>query len=368
MKSAKHVISVQRVSNRPPDETWVRDKLKHLANRALASERGNVWTVRWNGVSLSSEDGRQTLSADMMLTLKAKRERHPDAVANEFGKIAEIVADAGRRFGFIVAKIDGEPTADLAKANAPETYAEVVIPPTWRDNFEHIYERDDQIDIVLSAIKAGQQSDFQNRFHVLLHGEPACGKSEIARTIRKIVGDAGVIEYDATATTQAGAIKDIAERDELPRILIVEEIEKTSEDSLRWMLGVLDQRAEIRKVNFRTSIVREARMLCIATANDYALFQRVMSGALASRFAHHVYCPVPSIEVLRRILIREVSKVDGARESWVEPALAYAVRRGITDPRKVTAICLSGGDELLDGSYQRKLDKTSGADSRDKAR
>ena len=176
-------------------------------------------------------------------------------------------------------------------------------------------------------------------------------------------GDEAVLEYDATSTTQAGAIKDLANREVIPQLLIVEEIEKTDENSLRWLLSVLDHRAEIRKTNYRESVQREVKLLCIATVNDFALFQKLMYGALASRFAHKIYCPRPDEAILTKILTREIERVEGGRLEWIKPAIKYALAHDMNDPRQVTAICLSGGDQLLDGSYQEMLRSCAGPES-----
>jgi len=82
-----------------------------------------------------------------------------------------------------------------------------------------------------------------------------------------------------------------------------------------------------------------------------------MSGALASRFSHQLYCPRPDRGLLEKILQREVSGVDG-NEGWIVPTLDYLDRHGITDPRKAMAICLTGRDRLLTGEFQDQMDKT----------
>lgn len=181
-----------------------------------------------------------------------------------------------------------------------------------------------------------------------------CGKSETLKGFMSAFGDAAVIQYDATAMTQAGVIKDLNERDELPRILIVEEIEKTNEESLRWLLGVMDIRAEIRKTNYRENIQKETKLLTLATVNNYALFKRIMSGALASRFSHHIYFPRPNRDLLERILTREIERT-GGKKTWIKPVLEYAEEFKLHDPRKLIAICLCGRDDLLSGRYQEKL-------------
>lgn len=190
-----------------------------------------------------------------------------------------------------------------------------------------------------------------------------CGKTDLLGCLQNIFGEAAILKYDATATTEAGAIKDLDNRLEIPRIGVIEELEKVDEKSMRWLLGVLDHRAEIRKVNFRQSINRSTKMVWFATVNDYPLFKKALYGAVASRFANHVYCPPPDLAVLKRILHREVEEVDG-KMAWADKALEFAAKWKITDPRKVTSICLCGGDDLLKGHYQKMLEATMATKAR----
>ena len=93
-------------------------------------------------------------------------------------------------------------------------------------------------------------------------------------------------------------------------------------------------------------------MLVLATVNDIALFEKVMSGALASRFPNKIYCPRPDRTVMGKILQREVQKVHG-REEWIEPTLKFGLdEMHWDDPRKLIPICLQGKNDLLTGKYQ----------------
>jgi MoxR-like ATPase len=166
------------------------------------------------------------------------------------------------------------------------------------------------------------------------------------------------MEYDATATTAAGAIKDLAEREILPRVLVVEEIEKADEKALAFLLALCDLRGEIRKTTARATIQRDTKVFVIATVNNVDLFEKVLAGALASRFANKIYFKRPSRDTLAMILDREVAKVDGD-EAWIKPTLDYCDDRDITDPRQVIALTLTGADMWLSGEYQTMLADTS---------
>jgi hypothetical protein len=237
-------------------------------------------------------------------------------------------------------------------------YAEIEIPEDFESEFAHLYGLNAHVARIRSAIEAGMMSGWANRYHVALEGPPGCGKSDICASLKRALGNDAVLEFDATATTAAGAIKELAEREILPRILLVEEIEKADEKSLAFLLAVCDLRGEIRKTTARATIQRDTKLLVIATVNDHELFGRLQAGALASRFANKIFFKRPTREQLRMILEREVAKVNGDEE-WIDPALDYCAEQEINDPRMVTALCLCGRDMLITGEYQQMLRETA---------
>lgn len=132
----------------------------------------------------------------------------------DLDNMIKVIGAAGQGPGWQISLIDGRVAVagEDRRLPGPVGYVPVEIPTNWRDAFSHIYERDAQIEIIMSAIEAGIKSDFYDRFHLALIGDPACGKTEVLRTIKTILGEEAVLEYDATATTQAGAIQDLDNR------------------------------------------------------------------------------------------------------------------------------------------------------------
>lgn len=351
----KYTQTIVRASAKKLDPDFLADDVRKIMDKAVTKGRQSKgWKVRaeynnWKPIKVGDA---LTYRVDLSLTCKPLRERKAELIENEFHEIRSIIDKTGKSLQWAsVASVAASPGREAE-------YADVKIEKNWANHFSHVYDRQDQIEIVLSAIRAGYESNWENRFHVVLHGPPACGKTEIMSCVKSMIGADGYMEYDATATTQAGAIKDLDERIELPRLMVVEELEKVDEGSLRWMLSVLDHRAEIRKTTYRGVIQRSTKLLCLATVNDYELFGKMMYGALASRFAHHVYCPRPSRKILQRILDREVQKEKGDAR-WIKPAIDFCEQHGITDPRKATAICLCGREKLLTGEYQKRLVRTA---------
>jgi hypothetical protein len=237
-------------------------------------------------------------------------------------------------------------------------YTEVSIPDDYEDKFSHLFGLDAHVARIKRAMEAGLLSDWQHRLHCALIGPPGCGKSDICRTIKSMLGEEAVLEFDATATTAAGAIKELAEREILPRVLIIEEIEKADEKALDFLLAALDLRAEIRKTTARATIQRDTKLFAIATVNNVDLFARLKAGALASRFSQKIFFKRPSRDQLEMILQREVAKVDGDF-AWIPPTLDYADEVDMTDPRAVISIAMCGRELLITGEYQEMLKETS---------
>jgi MoxR-like ATPase len=239
----------------------------------------------------------------------------------------------------------------------------------WLSNFTHLYGLEDYIAIIRSVLELAMMSDWKDRVNIALIGPPACGKTELCKAVKAAVGDEAVLEYDATSTTMAGAQESIGQMEELPRVLVLEEIEKAPEAALPWLLSVLDLRGEVRKKTVRSDIAKSVHMIGVCTVNDEAKFNSVASGALASRFSMPLYFQRPPREILWRILKREVDKIGGDIR-WIDAALDFAeeLQSGKSDnlyidPRKLIAICLTGRDRLLlpaehDRSFQAMYRRT----------
>lgn len=223
--------------------------------------------------------------------------------------------------------------------------------------FAGIYERDAHIRIITEAVRLAMRTNFRMRCHVLLYGPPACAKTEILKVFARVLAPHGVLSLDATATTKAGVERLLLDSATPPNFILAEEMEKKEEAAHQWLLSVMDQRGEISKINFNVGSVSKAvPALVIATVNDISLFERMLSGALASRFSHKLYCGRPDRTLLERILTREVQAIDGDQR-WVAPALDYCLDVERTDdPRRAIAVCLTGRERLLTGEFQRDLE------------
>jgi hypothetical protein len=370
-----HVVKLAKEAGRALDDNKSEIQIQSVMDAAKTAERlRRGWTIEF------SEDNRNRRfrsrgngTSGYVYTVEVRVACQPTKIrttlAMEFENIvatldqkAQLPANRWR-----VSEVDGTPyvAKEISRievdANENIGYAPFEIPADdeWVKAFDHLYGLDDYIQIIKRTLELAEMSNWEDRVNIALIGPPACGKSDICKSLKKLLGNDAVLEFDGTSTTQAGAQKDLSEREELPRVLLVEEIEKAPESSLSWLLSVLDLRGEVRKTTARGNVLKEVHMIGICTVNSQETFDKVAYGALASRFSLPLHFTRPPREILWKILNREVSRI-GGDDAWIEPALDFAEEIDTTDPRKIIAICLTGRDLLLTGEYQKMIRRTSG--------
>lgn len=285
----------------------------------------------------------------------------------------------GASFGgkpFVIETVDGEKweqSAESRKAGARGEvgsqivgYAPFHLPENYLQYFSHLFGLDSHIRRVAKTIQLAERTDFRKRVNTVLQGPPGCGKTEICRAFKMAVGDESVYEIDATAATKAGILEDLDNFAEMPRIIIIEEIEKAQGETLSFLLGIMDTRGEIRKTTARTKIHRDMKCLVIATVNNWKRFSELNYGALSSRFSNTIHFTRPDEDLLTEILKREIDDLEGNGNKgsgkkaygWIKPTLNWIKEVDNWDPRYVIAVCLTGGPDLLTDEYQTDLRAT----------
>lgn len=347
-----HKVTLERKAQRRSNPSITRRQIEDILERALASSRGKQFKLT---TKLPEEIVPVLVDDEWQYSLELEFEHigrgDPE---QQFGNVKDAIFKCAPSKGnwFLVGghALQGP---NIAVFDDNQAIAEVVV--ERGTHFDQLYGLDPQIDVLLSALRVAKDTNYTKRYHTVLYGKPGCGKSEILRGVKHMVGEEGCIEFDSTQTTAAGAIATLLDAAIIPPLLILEEIEKVPDAAFMWLLSALDGRAEIRKVNARGVFHRKVPFLCAATVNDLELFKSRHEGAMASRFPHQLYCPRPNEEILRRILQREIISIAG-KEEWIEPAIRYCMdNEKTTDPRRVIAVCLTGRDNLLSGKFQHDL-------------
>jgi hypothetical protein len=330
------------------------------------------WHAELTGINgmpfILSKDVPEVGQLTATTEIKVQRGREAPTMLEEFDQIilavtrqgAAVVQVGGRWKIDSINNIPFDEEADIVEKSEGEIgYAPIirVDQKEWDAEFyKDLFGLDAQTRLLKDALDAAMDSQFQHRFNVVLVGPPGCGKTEMCKIIKKLYGEAAVMEFDGTSTTAAGAQKRIAELAELPRIMIIEEIEKANAEALNYLLSMLDTRGEIRKTTARGNIDRDTKVLAIVTVNNWSKFKKIASGALHSRFATPIKFGRPSPQVMRMILEREIQKLIDAggqgNMGWIDPAIKFADEMGVKDPRRVIALCLNGKDRWFDGSFE----------------
>lgn len=369
----RKIVAERRVKKRLNPDV-MKAQLQQMASAAVAGQRGAGWTFVVPTKVLPPNDGDDFCYRQ---TVRFNTTSGRASVANKFPAICERFAKAGcagalkaapwrviEPSGFDniadAASQAAEEAADLKeKANEEKMVGEVNL--SQGRHFSHIYGRQAQINRMMGALRLGQRTEWQKRTNTVFDGEPGCGKTEIMKACASMLGkeDEAYMWVDATSTTKAGMLQRLMGGEFIPPVMFIEEIEKCEELALRWLLGVMDIRGQVRRLNYRTGPQCEnVKCVVIASANDVELLKRMMSGALYSRFQNKVWCPRPDRRIMEKILKREIKEIDGD-EKWIEPALLFGVDKwGMSDPRDLITICSCGGDDLLNGKYQRDYEDT----------
>lgn len=223
-----------------------------------------------------------------------------------------------------------------------------------------IYERDAHFRLINDVVQTHAVTGGELRSHILLYGRPGGAKTTILERLKPLYDDEQFERMkflDASSMSKAGFerwVMDQAESGLLPEILVLEEIEKVdNKDNLK-SLGSLMASGYIQRTNCGQAGYSKkvsAKFLVIATCNDEAALEEFRKGYLWDRFTERLHCPLPSREMMFRILLDKISRIPGGHGAWAAHAMKLADSMGVTTPRQIIGF-LAGRDRLMDGSYQ----------------
>lgn len=401
-------VTLHRKLSKQVNRDTIKQQIDYIAKRAVSGDRSQWSCKKFTVPAPKNHAGAWLYEVELKFERPSRKRIGIQNLPGKVAKLLEVVKESGANTKFnpspwYVVKHTSDVailnpvgiTSAPADPNAPMNVGDVVnfskaltlddieIPEVLINGtdeeieahpaFEGIYDRAAHIRVMFSSIKTMKDTKGMRRNHVILHGLPACAKSSLFMGMQKVLPVGSYLKLNANSTTRAG-IEEIflgkLKVTGVPPIIFNEELEKTLEAILTTWLSILDERAEVRKLNFRTSDQTEARVLCFATANDKLLFDRLMGGrpghpgAISSRFTKSLYVPRPSWNVMEKILLRDIKRY-GGKEDWAPKCIDIAKEMGTNDPRTVLSY-LDGGDRLMDGSYKADLLRIGELEKQDK--
>lgn len=336
---------------------------------------------------VTDEDTQQEMYRYLVkLRLVKARSNSETTLQKQFEHILRIVTGKAQAKGWTL--LSERPQAATATTTAP--ISEVVLPPrpefvvpelteaVFATYFSGVYEREAHIRTIHDGVKSYIDTLKRNksdprvsiaRSHVLLKGKPAGCKTTLFERFKvwyEANGDGKterVLFVDGPTMSKAGLENFLLERAEeqnLPEILVIEEIEKQDPNNLLTLVSLMGS-GYVSKLNARVGFRKEmANVLVWATCNEEEVIQKFRNGVLWSRFVQRRHCSRPSKELMHKILLDRVEKVNG-NPLWVERVMEFAFEivprvtgRPLDDPREIQGL-LDGRDRLLDGSYQRDI-------------
>jgi hypothetical protein len=374
---AIRTITIEKTSLNNLNEEKLKAQIQKVANRILASNRQESG---WSIVSPIKAPNPRRAGENLIYTYTFQIDKRGGTKATNDVKfkyiVEKIVGPACNLHKWVVKGYEANlPSIAPTPISRPMDEAPLVYRPlevVKRNDltinldrtgyFDHIFDREAAIEIMHSALATAVESDFQVRSASVIHGLPSSGKSTLVDAFAAMIGEENVYRIDCTCATQAGILTELMDAGTpIPyKLLILEEAEKVNPDQLRFLLAVMDQRAEIRVINSRVGYFH-ARWapLTFATVNNMEKFQKVMGGALASRFSNQIYTPAITEDGIKRAICGAIASINPDAR-WAEAAFTYCKQyEPNADIRRMSAIAACGRDRLLDGSYQRILRQTT---------
>jgi hypothetical protein len=252
--------------------------------------------------------------------------------------------------------------------NRPKFVLNNLTPDIYKEYFDGIYEREPHIRLIHASAKNACDTNFEERNHVLLYGEPAAAKTILFRRLKTWYEvDNPDIErvalINSVTLSKAGLETWLLEKASLmmlPEIIFFDEIEKFDMNNLSCLLGIMDEQATISRMNAKIGKVsQKANPLIWATCNDVNKLKAFNNGALFSRFVKQLPCLRPSRELMEQLLLKriEIRKQKGLNgdAKWARRIVQFCFdEMKVNDPRMIIGM-LDGGDDIMSGDYFKDI-------------
>lgn len=324
------------------------------------------------------DNGQKKYRYEVEMILTKKKIRSEEATQKQFATLTDELSRKAQQDGWKL-KLDdvGTETLDsgLEKIVRPVFIVPELTPEVMTKYFDGIFEREAHIRVIHDAVKSSIDSISKHnsnssaeicRSHILLKGKPAGCKTTLFERFIAWYGADGVQRaqlIDGQTMSKAGLENWILEKaatNELPEIIVIEEIEKLPIDNLLPLISIMGS-GYLAKLNARIGFRRESTPVIIwATCNNDKIIREFREGVLWSRFTHRLHCARPSKLLMKEILLRRIRSLQG-NELWADKILEFAYEtwykvtgKKIDDPREILGF-LDGKDRLLDGSYQKDM-------------
>ncbi len=233
-----YTLTLRKTSERALNPAKINQQLQKIKNRALGGNRqARGWQCRVNDKEQAptSPGLPYAYTAIFSFSCNPRRAREPESIAREWDHIVHVATTAGNQPLWLPEQVEGKQIKQEDQRVArPDTLelAEYDIPDHWKDWFKEVYGRDEQIETIIDVLKEAKESNYTNRFNVILEGPPGSGKTEILRCLKKHLPPDCWLEFDCTNTTAAGAIEELRSRAKMPTVIFLEEAEKATRQKI----------------------------------------------------------------------------------------------------------------------------------------
>lgn len=220
--------------------------------------------------------------------------------------------------------------------------------------FDHLIDRESQINIIMSALRTADDTNFLITNHILLEGPTGSGKSTLINALARMVGEEFCLKVNATTSTQAGVIGELMEKDAGNiKVVFLSELDKAqgNGEAFNWLLSAMDEDRQIKVCNANENRRIPLHALFVADCNNIEKVKRFREGAIYSRFVNKVHCPRLEDESIFKAIQRYVRMIHG-KDEWIQPAINFVRQeRGRDDIREMIALVTDGRERWETGEY-----------------